>query len=146
MADDLFKSQAQVWVNPVNCVGVMGAGLAKKFANRFPGVLNYYRHACNVEKSLRPGGIITIPQHDTTPPPTWVVCLATKDHWQNHSQLRWIDAGLLVLAAWCRDEQITSLAIPAIGCGLGGLQWSVIRPLIVDRLGFIPGLEIYEPQ
>ncbi len=145
MPGDMFRSQAQVWVNPVNCVGVMGAGLAKKFANRFPGVLNSYRHACAEPKTLFPGNIIVLPQHDTTPPPKWVVCFATKDHWRNPSKIEWIEAGLVVLVDWCKDHEISSLAIPAIGCGLGGLQWSVVRPMIVDSLGFIPGLEIYEP-
>lgn len=141
---DLFQSKAQVWVNPVNCVGVMGAGVAKKFASKFPDVLNYYRHVCNVQKSMQPGFIITM-RHDA-PPPSWVVCLATKDHWKNPSKLTWIADGLDNLASWCKEEQISSLAIPAIGCGLGGLDWSVVRPMIESRLGFLPGLEVYDPR
>lgn len=141
----LFQSNAQVWVNPVNCIGVMGAGIAKKFALQFPDVLNYYRHACNTKTRIVPGGLIAVPQHDISPPPEWVVCLATKDHWRTPSKLEWIDSGLKSLARWSRDEQITSLAIPAIGCGLGGLDWTVVKPMIIDALGFIPGLEVYDP-
>lgn len=144
MPGDIFRSQAQVWVNPVNCVGVMGAGLAKKFAIRFPGMLNLYRHACK-SKTLTPGNILALPQHDIIPPPEWVVCFATKDHWRNASQIEWIEAGLVVLAEWCKDQEISSLAIPAIGCGLGGLSWSVVRPLIASSLAVVKGLEIYEP-
>lgn len=141
---DLFSSTAQVWVNPVNCVGVMGAGIAKKFASKFPGMLNYYRHVCIEQKSVRPGYIITM-QHDA-PPPSWVVCLATKDHWKNPSQLSWIADGLDNLAQWCKEYHIESLAMPAIGCGLGGLDWNIVRPMIESRLGFLPGLEVYDPR
>jgi len=141
---NLFDSSAQVWVNPVNCVGVMGKGIAKQFAIRFPDMLNYYEHACKVEKSIRPGTIYTVPHAPA--PPNWIVLLATKDHWRDSSKLAWVIDGLDNLAHWCKDEGITSLAIPAIGCGLGNLDWSVVRPLIFDRLGFIPGLEVYEPK
>lgn len=142
---NLFDSKAQVWVNPVNCVGVMGAGLAKQFANRFPNMLQSYRYACLKHHSLEPGDILVSQQDNAPSMPEWVVCLATKNHWRNPSKIEWIDSGLQKLAVWSRDNKISSLAIPAIGCGLGGLNWKIVRPKIVETLGFIDNLEIYEP-
>jgi len=142
---NIFDSKAQVWVCPVNTKGVMGAGIAKKFANQFPSVLHHYRKACLSKKILQPGGILPIKQQDVPPPPTWIVCLATKDHWKYPSRIQWIHDGLDSLTAWCENENITSLAIPAIGCGLGQLSWNLVQPLIKEKLHSIPNLEVYDP-
>lgn len=141
----IFDSTAEALVNPVNCVGVMGAGLALEFKGRFPAAFKAYKFACD-RGNLGPGGIIV---HRTNAYP-FVIHLATKDHWRDPSRLAWIETGLQGLAralSGVYRERIHSVAVPALGVGLGGLAWADVRSLIEERLG---GLEldvfVYPPR
>jgi len=134
---NLFTSNAQVLTNTVNCVGVMGKGVALEFKTRYPELFADYQARCA-------SGAVLVGQ-----PYLWeddrvqVLNFPTKQHWRNPSQLDWIEAGLKHLANHYTDLGIQSLAMPPLGCGNGGLSWSEVKPLIIKCLGDIPDLEVY---
>jgi len=126
---DLFASGAAALVNPVNCVGVMGAGLAKQFKQRFPAMFADYQVQC-AARFYQPGDC----RIWRRPEQPLIVNIATKDHWREPSQIAWVDRGLRSLAAMLEPNGIRSIAVPPLGCGLGGLPWSEIRNLITEHL------------
>ncbi len=139
---DIFKSPAQVLTNTVNCVGVMGKGVALEFKNRYPKMFGDYKTKCDQGK-VKPGQ-----------PYLWedgsvqILNFPTKRNWRDNSLLQDIEAGLKHLAGSYEQMGIQSLAMPALGCGLGGLKWSEVQPLIVKHLRDLPDLDVYvyEPQ
>jgi O-acetyl-ADP-ribose deacetylase (regulator of RNase III) len=130
----IFDSGAEVLVNPVNCVGVMGAGLALAFKKNFPHCYPPYAEACR-KKSLRPGSILLIAPQGTFP---GILCFPTKDHWRKPSRLEWVEAGLACIAENATKWGVGSLAMPLIGCGLGGLLWNDVRQAIHRHLDTAP--------
>ena len=139
----LFDSDAQTLVNPVNRVGVSGAGLAKEFKKRYPDMHREYAQACR-EKRMPEILISWTHPHDHM-----VLCFVTKEHWREPSVLALIEEGLLQFSSsrWIKDGTITSIAFPALGCGNGGLDWNDVRPLMLQCLEpvSIP-VTIYEPR
>ena len=136
---DIFAQPAEAIVNPVNCVGVAGAGLALQFRRRHPDAFLAYRRAC-AERRLRPGRMFMF---DTgRDRPRWIVHFPTKRHWRDRSAIGDIEAGLRGLAATIAGHGIRSVAIPPIGCGLGGLDWRAVRPLVTACLADMPGTVI----
>ena len=132
---DLFAQPVEAIVNPVNCVGVAGAGLALQFRRRHPDAFQAYRRAC-AERRLRPGRMFMF---DTgRDRPHWIVHFPTKRHWRDRSAIGDIEAGLHDLAATLAKHGIRSVAIPPIGCGLGGLDWRAVRPLVTACLADLP--------
>lgn len=125
---NIFESSAQVIVNPVNCVGVMGAGLAKQFKERYPRMFAKYQSCC-MAKLLEPGKLMLCKESDK-----WILLFPTKNHWKDRSELIYIKQGLNKLVAEYQLRGIKSIAIPKIGCGLGGLNWEEVKPLIIERL------------
>lgn len=132
----IFDSTADALINPVNCVGVMGKGLAKEFKERYPECFPPYKEACS-KKILEPGKLIyvrTCVQPDlfsiTRPA---IILFPTKKHWRGNSQLRWIKAGLQNLKKTYREWGISSVAMPQLGCGLGGLKWIDVKE-VIERL------------
>lgn len=139
----IFDSTAQALVNPVNCVGVMGAGLALQFRQRFPGHFRAYGDLCS-DGRLVPGSPV-LTRAEGEPP---IILFPTKNHWREQSHLCDIEAGLLFLETALPRWHILSVAIPALGCGLGGLNWSDVQPLIArlkERLKGQVDVEIWEP-
>ena len=132
---DIFAQPAEAIVNPVNCVGVAGAGLALQFKRRHPDAFQAYRRAC-AERRLRPGRIFLFDTDRATP--RWIAHFPTKRHWRDPSAIGDIEAGLRGLAATLAGHGIRSVAIPPIGCGLGGLDWRAVRPLITACLADMP--------
>ena len=131
----LFDTGADALVNPVNCRGVLGAGLAKAFKARFPAAYaTAYAAACR-DGRLRPGSLVAWRDPGAR---TTVISLATKDDWRQPSRLEWIDSGLVQLARWAVAHRPSHLALPALGCGLGGLRLADVRPLIHARLDRVP--------
>ncbi len=128
---DIFAQPADAIVNPVNCVGVMGRGLARQFKHRFPDAFIAYRDAC-ARGQVLPGRMFVYATRSGRP--RWIVHFPTKRHWRNPSAIGDIDAGLQNLAAAIPRHGIASLAIPPLGCGLGGLDWQAVRPIIEARL------------
>jgi O-acetyl-ADP-ribose deacetylase (regulator of RNase III) len=140
VSGDLFASKAQTLVNTVNCAGVMGKGVALAFKKRYPNMYEEYRRQCE-QGEIRPGVLKLF--KDTHP---WVLNFPTKRHWRARSRLDDIEAGLKVLRENYKDWGVTSLAMPALGCGHGGLDWSDVRPLIERYLGDVDiEIEVYEP-
>lgn len=129
MRGNLIADRADVLVNTVNCVGVMGAGLAKAFATAFPYIVAPYQAACKAGQII-PGTAMLFPLGDGR---LWAA-LATKNHWRNPSQLEWVRAGLYDLADRARQADARSIAIGRPGCGLGGLDWDLVRPVLVAAL------------
>lgn len=122
---DLLADRAQALVNPVNCPGVMGAGLAAQFRRRWPAMFADYRDTCLA------GGLVPGKLHIwRTPDQRYIVNLPTKQDWRHESDLAHVQAGVQALARWVEDQAIASLAIPALGCGLGGLVWPPVRALL----------------
>ena len=126
---DMFKSGAEVLVCPVNCVGSMGGGLAKKFADKSEHLTREYQNACS-RGTITPGSVTVMTSELRCPSDAEIWLLATKDNWRSPSQLEWIDNGLQELAEKVEESDIQSVALPAIGCGLGGLRWRDVCYLI----------------
>jgi O-acetyl-ADP-ribose deacetylase (regulator of RNase III) len=139
---DLLASDAAALVCPTNTAGPMGAGLARAFAARFPGLERDYRAACD-RGEVQLGRVW---RWATLLPPT-VLCLPTKGHYRERSRRGDIDRGLADLTARVREWEIGSLAVPALGCGFGGLAWRQVAPLLHRHLAplLIP-VQIYAPQ
>ena len=119
---NLLDTEAQALVNPVNCVGVMGAGLAKQFRLRYPKNFIEYQNYCQ-NGSLKPGGLFIYKEDGKV-----IINFATKNHWKNNSEYEYIENGLLNLAKELKENPI-SVAIPKLGCGLGGLDWQCVQTL-----------------
>ncbi len=131
---NIFDSRCQALVNPVNCVGVMGKGLALQFKRRFPANFTTYAAACR-RRELAPG---TIHVFDTgADSPRFIFNFPTKVHWRHPSHIADIDHGLRALPALINRHRIRSIAIPPLGCGFGGLPWAQVRPLIISRLDLL---------
>lgn len=123
----IFDSSAQVLVCPVNCVGVMGKGLALEFKKRFPKEAEYYFDACRAGV-LSPGCLYPIGH---------ILFVATKMHWKYPSQLEWVDDCLARIREW-QKGYTSSITIPQLGCGCGGLDWADVEPLYHKHLGDLP--------
>ncbi len=143
---DILKSEADALVNTVNCVGVMGRGIALQFKNAFPENFKAYAAACKRE-AVQPGRMFVYETGQLTPP-RFIINFPTKRHWRGKSRIEDIEAGLADLAKVIRDKGIRSIAIPPLGSGLGGLDWSEVRPRIERALGQLPDMQVfvYEPK
>lgn len=139
---DLFSSPLQVLTNTVNCVGVMGKGVALTFKNKYPEMFADYKVKCD-QKEVKPG-FPYLWENDQVQ----ILNFPTKRHWKEDSKIEDIEAGLKYLSENYEAMGIQSIGMPALGCGNGGLDWSDVAPLIEKYLGRIPGLDVYvfEPQ
>ena len=134
---DIFSLNAEAIVNPVNCVGVMGAGLALAFKRRYPSHFAAYRRAC-AAGTLRPG-TVHVDDLGAGALPRYLVALPTKRHWRDRSRLGDVELSVRALAGELRRRRISSVAIPALGCGLGGLPWPAVHQIIVRELEPLAG-------
>ncbi len=133
---NLFASRAQCLVNTVNCVGVMGKGVALEFRRRFPVMFEEYRRICEAGQ-LRPGQIW--PYRKGLP---WILNFAVKDDWKHPSKLEWVESCLLKFAANYRKLQIQSVAMPWLGAMNGRLEWNQVHSLIRSHLETLPNVSI----
>ncbi len=142
---DILQANAEALVNTVNCVGIMGRGIALQFKNNFPENFKAYETACAREE-LRPGKMFVF-ETGTLTNPKFIVNFPTKRHWRGKSRMEDIDSGLMALVEEVRTRGIRSIAIPPLGSGLGGLNWADVRPRIVEALRDLSGVAvmIYEP-
>jgi len=143
---DILECEADALVNTVNCVGVMGRGIALQFKNAYPDNFKAYSAACRREV-VRPGRMFV---HETgqLTPPRFIINFPTKRHWRGKSRLEDIDSGLIDLVEVIRGNDIRSIAIPPLGSGLGGLDWGEVRPRIEHALGELVDVRvlIFEPS
>lgn len=147
MNGDIFEADCEAMVNPVNCVGVMGGGLALDVKIRFPDVFKQYTRYCK-SKLLKPGEIHMAWRYGTLDNPEVVFNLATKDHWRDPSKLEWIEQGAKNLIEAANHHHFKSVAVPALGTGLGGLSWGDVKIILINTLSNEPGVvwAIYEPM
>ncbi|MGV1008084.1 MAG: type II toxin-antitoxin system antitoxin DNA ADP-ribosyl glycohydrolase DarG [Dermatophilaceae bacterium] len=139
-AGDLLKSRAQTLVNTVNCVGVMGKGIALGFKRRYPTMYADYVERCR-RGEVRVGEPYLYRSHDHL-----IVNFPTKTHWRAVSRLSDIVAGLEYLAEHSASWGITSLAVPPLGCGNGQLEWGVVGPTLIRYLARLDiPVELYVP-
>lgn len=145
---DLFLDKAEALVNTVNCVGVMGKGVALEFKRRWPENYKAYKKACDT-KMLRPGIMLIYERTNLfgNSEPKFLVNFPTKDHWRAKSKLEYISEGLDALVKDIKKYKIKSIALPPLGCGNGGLDWDVVRPMILERLSVLDdvSVSIYAP-
>lgn len=143
---NLLESGADAMVNTVNTVGVMGKGIALMFKEAFPPNFREYEAACK-RGAVRTGEMFVTERPSMLGAPRWIINFPTKEHWRGRSRLEWIEAGLRDLRRVVVERQIRSIALPPLGCGNGGLDWGVVRPLIERSLAELPDVDvvIYEP-
>ena len=138
---NLFHSKTQTLVNAVNCVGVMGRGIALQFKNRYPSMFNSYKNICR-QNLLEPGKLQLYKAADH-----WILNFPTKIHWKDKSELSYIEEGLKKFVDTYEAKGITSVAFPKLGCANGGLDWNTqVKPLMIKYLSALDNLhiEIYE--
>ncbi len=141
---DILTAPADALVNTVNCVGIMGRGIALQFKNAFPANFKYYAAAC-ARGEVQPGRMLTYETGELSP--KWIINFPTKRHWRGKSRLEDIDSGLAALREQIRQLGIQSIAIPPLGSGLGGLDWRDVRPRIERALIDLESVDVlvYEP-
>ncbi len=142
---NLLEADFEALVNTVNCVGRMGKGLALQFKQAFPENFRLYAQACR-ESAVRPGCMFVTPSGQDTNP-RYLINFPTKRHWREPSYLQDVELGLADLIKVVSDLSINSIAVPALGCGLGGLDWAVVRPLIERSFAATPTVRVllFEP-
>ena len=128
---DIFQQAAEALVNPVNTEGVMGKGLALQFRRRFPAIYGEYLRACR-HGQLRIGAIHVVESGLTMP--RLILHFPTKRSWRRPSHLTYIEQGTSDLRQQILLHNITSIAIPPLGCGLGGLHWTAVKPILMNGL------------
>lgn len=142
---DLLASNAEALVNTVNCVGIMGRGVALQFKQQFPANFRAYEAACR-RGEVQPGRMFVTETGQFAP--KWIINFPTKRHWRGASRIEDIEAGLAALVDVVQVFGIRSVALPPLGSGLGGLDWVRVRPLIERSLGSLPETEVlvFEPR
>jgi len=142
---NLFDSSAEALVNTVNCVGVMGRGIALQFKKQFPDNFKAYEAACK-RGEVVPGSMFVF-DINCFVNPKYIINFPTKRHWRGASRIEDIESGLADLVDVIRKNNITSIAVPPLGAGLGGLDWRAVKKRINETLGELSDVEItiYEP-
>ncbi len=142
---NLLEADVEALVNSVNTVGVMGKGVALQFRQAFPENYDAYRRACSL-KQLEPGKMFVFRTGQLTNP-RYIINFPTKRHWKGKSRMADIESGLPDLVRVVRELGIRSLALPPLGCGSGGLEWSEVRPRIDAALAHLKSVSVlvYEP-
>lgn len=141
---DYWKLNATVRINTVNCVGVMGKGIALEFKQRHQSMFLEYLDRCKLGM-LEPGGIFQYQAYHY-----WVINVATKHHWKHPSKLEWVESGLERIRDVLKLRESRALdvvAMPALGCGNGGLDWSVVQQLMILKLSDLKSkVVVFEPM
>lgn len=140
---DIFQSEVEAIVNPVNCRGVMGKGLAQQFKKKWPAYYKDYVRICTGQ--LMFGGEIHI--YENGEKPKYIISFPTKLDWYNQSKMAYITDGLIELKKAIYEKAIKSISIPALGCGCGGLNWFDVRKEILRILDGVPSdIHVFQPR
>lgn len=138
---NILNSSARCLVNTVNCEGFMGKGIAYQFKENFPENNKYYVSACKTE-SFSIGKILFFEEKGKL-----IANFPTKDKWREKSEYSYIESGLSALVEGLQTRKISSIAIPPLGCGNGGLDWNKVKQMIVDKMSAMEiNIIIYEPS
>jgi O-acetyl-ADP-ribose deacetylase (regulator of RNase III) len=143
---DIIAEDVEALVNTVNCVGIMGRGVALQFKNAFPDNFKAYEAACR-RGEVQPGHMFVFETNQLTNP-RLIINFPTKRHWRGKSRIEDIEAGLEALVHEIRSRHVRTLAIPPLGSGLGGLNWSDVRLRIEQALRDLSDVAIvvFEPS
>jgi O-acetyl-ADP-ribose deacetylase (regulator of RNase III) len=143
---DILREDAEALVNTVNCVGIMGRGIALQFRKAFPENFKAYKAMCD-RKELQPGMMLVHDLNRLTNP-RYIINFPTKRHWKGKSRIEDIEAGLKALVNEIRERRIRTVAVPPLGCGLGGLDWKEVRPIIEAAFRELTNVHVflYEPE
>lgn len=143
---DILQEDAEALINTVNCVGIMGRGIAAQFKKAFPDNFKAYAAACK-KGEVRPGNLFVF-DRETLTNPRYIINFPTKQHWRGSSKIEYIDVGLRSLLEVIRRYGIHSIAIPPLGCGLGGLHWPDVKARIARALQTLPdvSVSVFEPS
>ncbi len=144
--DNLLEADVEALVNSVNCVGYMGKGIALQFREAYPENFRAYQDACQ-RQEVQPGKMFIF-NTGSLLNPRYIINFPTKRHWRQRSRMEDIEAGLVALVAEVKRLDIRSLAIPALGAGLGGLNWREVRPRIEVAMANLPDVRVllFEPS
>lgn len=137
---NLLEANTEALVNTVNCVGYMGKGIALQFKRAFPENFKAYERACRAGE-VEPGKMFVF-ETASMVNPRYIINFPTKQHWRARSKLADIRTGLVDLVETVRRRGIRSLAVPPLGCGLGGLDWRDVRPLIESAFADLPEVDV----
>jgi O-acetyl-ADP-ribose deacetylase (regulator of RNase III) len=143
---DILTADVEALVNTVNCVGVMGRGIALQFKKAYPGNFKLYQQAC-ARNEVQPGRVLVF-ETGTLSNPKYIFNVPTKRHWRGRSRIGDIEMGLEALVSEIKRFGVRSIAIPPLGSGLGGLDWQEVRPRIEKALVRVPEVRVllYEPN
>jgi len=143
---DILTANVEAIVNAVNCVGVMGKGVALQFKRAYPANFALYKAAC--ERGDMTVGTVLVVKTGKLVNPKYIINFPTKQHWRDNSRMEDIDSGLIALVDAVKANGIKSIAIPALGCGNGGLRWDDVRPRIEGAFADVVGVDAYilEPR
>lgn len=143
---NLLEAKDEAVVNTVNCVGYMGKGIALQFKKAFPENYKSYERACRAKK-VRPGKMFVF-ETGSMFNPKYIINFPTKRHWRGKSRLEDIEVGLQSLVKELRKLEISSVAVPPLGCGHGGLDWGAVRSMIEKAFAELPEIRVllFEPS
>ena len=142
ISGDITKSNSDALVNTVNCVGVMGKGIALEFRNEFKENYFEYKKAC-AKHQVKIGKMFVTQTGNFFGSPKYIINFPTKDHWRNPSKLEWIVLGLEDLKSTVLNSKISSISIPKLCCTNGGLDWNIVKELIVEKLSDLTDVDTY---
>lgn len=135
-----MEADTQALVNTVNCVGVMGKGIALQVKRRYPGTFTAYEKAC--KRGEVAIGSMLLTRTGQLDGPEYIINFPTKKHWRAPSQLSYIQEGVTDLIRVIREYDISSIAIPPLGAGNGGLDWSDVEPRLIAALSELSGVHV----
>lgn len=142
---NIMDSSAEALVNTVNTDGVMGKGIALQFKHAFPHNFEVYKQAC-MNGQLQTGKILVVKDSELLMGERLIVNFPTKQHWKMPAKYEYVESGLTALIAYLKDHPLKSLAMPALGCGNGGLEWQKVKRLIEQHFeGLDMAIWVYEP-
>jgi O-acetyl-ADP-ribose deacetylase (regulator of RNase III) len=142
---NILNSGCYALINTVNTVGVMGKGIALQFKKEFPHNYTVYLQACH-DHSLKIGNLLIVKDASLVMGERLIINFPTKTHWRLPSDYNFIEQGLLALANLIITQQIKTIALPALGCGNGGLDWTIVSDMILKHLSHIEAeIEVYQP-
>lgn len=145
MSGNLLEDSAEAYVNTVNTVGVMGKGIALQFKQAFPEMFKQYAKDC--KSGFVQTGKMHVVEINGLTNPKYIINFPTKEHWRNPSKLDYIESGLTDLVRVVKEKNIQSIAIPPLGCGNGGLDWLVVKSMILKAFKDVDiTIHLYEPK
>lgn len=145
VSGNIMDSRAFALVNTVNTFGVMGKGIALQFKNEFPHNFTVYREVCH-KRNLTIGQLLIVEDKSLLMSERLIINFPTKTHWRLPSEYSYIERGLKALKQTIVERQIQTMALPALGCGNGGLDWTIVKQMILDTLADVKAeIEVFEP-